>query len=257
MAYCFTLPPHIYRPEPHSLHFFSSLSSFVRCACERVSRLSYFLFICRTVKNVGDALQTEHSFCSVPRNSRQTEQWRKREKERSPSPSFHLPAHFSSSWMIIVSSCLSQTHLLIVLAGSTASLSSSRFGLLFADSYVWLPWSSLTDCASPISLGFPTGALTSRSTLFVIQQESTNMDRLISLPASPRLEPRTFQETQLYASYVMLKKSDCIQNVSAQHNHDAYDVMWRLTRRVFDWEVQITGVVAVPVLLIHSQLAQT
>lgn len=171
MAYCFTLPPHIYRPEPHSWHFFSSLSSFVRCINVR-ERVSQLFLVYLTVKNVGDALQTQHSYCPVPRNSRQRTMERERERERSPSPSFHLPAHFSSSWMIIVSSCLSQTHLLIVLAGSTASLSSSRFGLLFADGYVWLPWSSLTDCASPISLGFPTGALTSRSTLFVIQQES-------------------------------------------------------------------------------------
>lgn len=43
--------------------------------------------------------------------------------ERSLRPSFHLPAHSSSSWMIIVSSCLSQTHLLIVLAGYRGSLS--------------------------------------------------------------------------------------------------------------------------------------
>lgn len=70
---------------------------------------------------------------------------------------------------------------------------------LFAEGDVW---SSLTDTASPISPGFPTGALTSHGSSLVILRESHH----ISPPVWPRLEPRTLQETRLYSGYATLQK---------------------------------------------------
>lgn len=129
---------------------------------------------------------------------------------------------------VLQSSCLSHTHLLMVLGS-----------VCFADCR-W-PW-----CREARGRT----AHHQSSSLFLIQQES-HQYRSSHFP--PRLEPRAFQETQRYAIYVMLKKPDCIGNVSAQP-------WWGMG---CDVEIDTQGVWLRSAdywcrhLLIHSQLEQT